>query len=392
MYKSNFLLKIPKMSPYIFTFMKLLFNLPGKLFYSAFSLAFVLLSIGITVGNSQDIPEKKIDWTLPFTACPTKITNENDVTRIASDNGESIYIMSSTGFLKSIEFSTNLPSWGIDLGSELVSNLEINNKALFVVSKSEMNSKIVTVRAISKLTGITIWRSELPFSGNLFLKKKDSHLMAFSDNFVASINSDDGSIQSLADGEIDFSNLPDDLSDDPEHRLLPLNGEINSELFQNDGISHEAISEISSMDDSLIVGDVNGSLISYDRSSGKRLWSTKAGGKITSINRLEGQFVLVGSLDNFLYMFSSKSGNLKWKRRLPYRITEHPFIYDQIAVIGNRGNDKVYFVSLESGKILNQINLPDSGYLTANLLMLHDKLILPTTRGLYIYSQKPCNN
>ncbi len=356
-------------------------------------LTLIFIAFGQMVGDAQVLKEQgETDWTRPFHPCRSKIAKENNTDYLASDNGESLYLLSSTGSLSSIDLNKDFILWEVDLGLKFVSNLEIDDKALFIVTKNDLNNEAVTVRSISKLTGITIWQADFSFAEKVFLKRKESHLAAFSDYYVATFDLATGEVQSRK--KVDFKNFIDL---DGLAKYISSEFEMVSrpqyfEIIQNYGVLDKTISEISLINRSLILGDSSGSLISYDKSSGERLWTAKAGGKITSITQVGDESVLAGSLDNFLYLYASITGNLKWKRRLPFRITDQPLISDKIAVIGSKGNDQIFFVDLETGKILNHISLPDSEYLTANLLHIQDKLVFPTTNGIFIYSQNPCAN
>ncbi len=336
--------------------------------------------------------EKVADWSLPFQPCRVKIADIANTSYIASDNGDILLILSSTGSLISLDPLTNTFLWNIDLGSEFISNYESSNKSLFVVSKIALNSEIVTLRAISKITGITIWQVDLPFSDVLTLKRIKDHLLVFYDQDVAGFNVESGSKKWSIKAKHAKLSIGDEFLDElNQERYLYFRG-IAFGLFEDDGVKYESITALFATNESVTVGETNGKLSFYDISKLKKVWSFKAGGKITSITRTADDTVLVSSLDNFLYLLTLKDGNLRWKRRLPFRITDRPLVIDHIAVVGNKGNDKIFFVDLDSGKILNQISLPESEYLTANLLFIRTKIIVPTTHGVFTYSQDQCKN
>lgn len=371
--------------------MKFLHNSWAKIFFKLPHVAITLVILGQISVLAQPSKEGTFDWTLPFQSCRNLIINDTNITAVASDNDGNLYTMSSSSVLNAIDIFQPVVIWNVDFGSTFVSNLAQSEKELFIVSKIESNKDDGILWAVSKLTGITNWRSEIPFANKIVLRMANLHIIGLSDSFAFALDRQTGSPKWRINNELNFLWLKDDPADvdkDFIARML----QRNLAIIQRAGNLREEITEISSAQESLLVGDRSGTFQSYDKSTGNRIWSTKTGGKITSINLLDNNSVLVTSLDNFLYLFSIKNGNLKWKRRLPFRLNDKPFIVDQIAVVGNKGSDQVFFIELDSGRIINHISLPESEYLTANPLILQEKLIVPTTQGVFSYSQNPCVN
>lgn len=365
--------------------MSFLYNLSGKKFkqiFFAFSATlFIVTLFKTTIYTQTEIP---VDWTLPFKPCENFIPGKSDIKEIASDNKQNIYLSKTRGSLESINITDQKSNWEVILGSEIISNLILDEKNIYVASNSENTSENETrrdsspnikLRAISRLTGITLWQTDLKASGNIQLTN-DEGLKALTEKYIYNINTDDGSIDGKE--ETNKDNLFLKTSSNVLNKIdLKLFVRTNSKVFAENS-------------EKLLAGNKKGDIYSLDKITGRKIWQRKIGGEITSISFVDKDKILVGSLDNFLYLFSIGKGNQIWKKRLPNRITENPQIIENIAVISDKGSKDIFIIELEKGRIINRITIPENEFLFGNIVVINKNIILQTNSGIYFYSQSNC--
>ncbi len=95
-------------------------------------------------------------------------------------------------------------------------------------------------------------------------------------------------------------------------------------------------------------------------------------------------------LDNFAYLISAEKGNLIWKKRLAGRISEKSLILDNYALVTTIAEPTISVVELSTGRLINKIVLEDENFVTANLIKVRNKIIVPTLKGLYAFSSSGC--
>ena len=353
-----------------------------------FACIFIFTVFQIQIYGQETPPLTVEDWTLPFKPCREPISFHTNTKQSASDNESNIYISNSNGTLESINISENKNNWRAVLGTEIISNISLDTKNIYIASKSGSEDEYPKLRAISKLTGITKWQKDLRKTPVVYLETA-GNLFIFADTYLLVIDPRDGSTITETNVQTESSekNIYLNFHKNSTYGFNPTE---SARFFTNSGIETENITGLTQNPETLIFGSKNGEIHSYHKLRGKKLWSGKAGGEISSLTFFEEDKILVGSLDNFLYLFSAKDGNLIWKRRLPYRLTEKPLITDKAALVANIGSSDGFIIELEKGKVINRISLPDSVYFTANALLVNKKIIVPTNVGIFIYTRESC--
>ncbi len=375
--------------------MRVLYKLSERNFTTIFFACILIFAVFQIQLLAQNPPVTSTDWTLPLSLCREPVSNKTNIKQVASDNTYNIYISSLNGTLESIDIRKNRNNWTVILGAEIISNIAIDSKNIYIVSKSVSDNENPKIRAISKLTGITNWQKDLKKAPEVYLEI-GKNLVVFADTFVFVIDLENGSIINEAVEQTGFSEKNMTL----KFRSGLINGSnlTNRQIgqkdrtlfFTNNGIKPENTTGLTQNSETLVFGSSNGEIHSYNKFTGKKLWSGKAGGAITSLTFFQENKILVGSLDNFLYLFSGGDGNLIWKRRLPNRLTETPLIRDGIALVANTGSSTAFIIELKKGKIINRISLPESVYFTGNSLPVNDRIIIPTNRGILLYTRESC--
>ncbi len=157
-------------------------------------------------------------------------------------------------------------------------------------------------------------------------------------------------------------------------------------------------------DKTIIVGDQKGIVssikiekidfeISKREKKGKKttnnIWKFRVGAEVSNIN-FTPRGLLITSLDNFAYLISAGKGNLIWKKRLAGRISEKPLVLDNYALITTIAEPTISVVELSTGRVINKIILEDENFVTANPIKTQNKIIVPTSKGLYAFSPDEC--
>jgi outer membrane protein assembly factor BamB len=374
--------------------MRVLYNLTKRKSFEILLILTLIFIGGQLRVISQNLSGADIDWSLPFKSCRDVISKKTNIKELASDNKNHLYLSTSDGLIQSINLTNFQIEWELDFGSETISNLQITDKNLFLASKSEHTSKNTNLRSISKLTGITLWQISLEYTDEVYLKNNGESLIAFTKNYITSLNSESGqenwrilsnSLDNLVYSSLRNNSLLKVNKNFAENMILKINT-----VFNFNEITEQNSAKISENSNSLIVGDKLGNINSYDLSNGKRLWNRKIGGEINYISFFQEEYVLISSLDNFLYLFSRKNGKLTWKRKLPYRVIERPFIKDKIVLVVSSGSQTSFIVDLNKGKMMNQITLPDSVYFADNFLIVEKFIVFQTNKGVVLFSQSHC--
>lgn len=272
--------------------------------------------------------EKRKEFTLPYNLCSEKFHEKSNVKKLASDNEQQVYLFYS-GNIISKNIDTNNTNWESSIGSENIFEVLFDEKYIYL--KLEIGNEI-KIKKISKLTGITI--EETPS-----LTKKE---------------------------------------------------ESNENLLKYEHLIKNP-SSLLIKDKVFFLGNNFGDIVSLENISEKTIWKGKTGGKITSIIPIGENKILVNSLDNFLYLFSNKNGNLIWKKRMPDRIYKKPKIYqDEILLITNSADSSVFLIEIRSGKTANLISLPENVGEISDSILIKDKLIISTDKGVFAYNQGSC--
>jgi len=159
-----------------------------------------------------------------------------------------------------------------------------------------------------------------------------------------------------------------------------------------------------SNDETLIVGDQKGIVssikiekIDFEISKKEKKkktkyvsWKFRLGAEVSDIS-FTPRGLLITSLDNFAYLISAEKGDLIWKKRLAGRISEKSLVLDNYALITTIAEPTISVFGVSTGRLINKIILEDENFATANPIKIQNKIIVPTTGGLYAFSPNECH-
>jgi outer membrane protein assembly factor BamB len=339
-----------------------------------------------------------LDLSIPFKICWENKNEESINSIIASDNNKA-FVVSVGGIIKSINSETGTKYWETNLGGEILTTPYIDDGNIFVVSKvmesqsgifannklsiDEDKGNSIIIRSLSITSGITIWQTNLKTNLNpeqLFLYVHKS-ILIIADKAILGTFEKQLIILNLGEGKI--------------HKIVELH------------IIPTAIS-FDITDETLFIGDQKGVAFSlkiekieeikYEvfkkeknrKKTKNNNWEFRLGAEVSNIS-LTPKGLLITSLDNFAYLISKKKGNLIWKKRLAGRITDRTLILNNYALITTIAEPTISIVELNTGSVINRIILEDESFATATPIKTQNKIIVPTSKGLFAFSSNKCD-
>lgn len=352
----------------------------------------------------------------PFQKCWE--TSETDTIHIASDNVSNLFIQNSSGQIKSLDVFGN-ENWTLELGGRFIKHPQFQTDTLYMLSKTEINgisetdSEIDTgdtyrqdnlksdsyfVSAVNSANGIVRWRKD-------FKSSKEPLLLLNGKTLIISLSEGDFSKLSalnILDGiqtyekNLDFTiskffGVTDNLlmfaGSDHQIGIVSLpEGKVR--LFNND---FKSIQTGLLNGDSAILSDAGGYLYLVNFSGTSADIKIRFGGRVSSILSNGGRF-LISSHDNFLYSISKDAKKILWKKRFAGRITEKPVIAENVLILSSQGDNTLYFLNPEDGKVLNQISLSAGEEFSGGPSVLGSILVVDTNKGIRAYSSSKCEN
>lgn len=333
----------------------------------SFSFSFLFISaaifgsyttiLGNTKYNGSDISVDK-----PFQKC-WELPLKNNVRSIVVNENQ-IILTDGLFSIRSLDITSGLNLWSTEVGGEVISDLLLVGKTVFLVVSQDRSDEIVSKRAllvsINIDSGITNANIELPLSKNYSLINTKYGLISAAE---------EGSLF-LIGNSLNTIYWKKDLGSELRHQIVSsekyvatikqdksilvmdtLTGEvILTKLFE---FQPEAIELTNTID--LFVGDSRGMFRKINLLKDIEEWSFKTGGAIKSIQIVDDS-LLINSTDNFIYKISVNKGIVEWRKRLSGRVKTAPLIRDDKFYHAAFGED-AFIVSLtSSGKTINKID------------------------------------
>jgi outer membrane protein assembly factor BamB len=372
---------------------------------------------------------QELDLSFPFKIC-WYLKNEEPLNNfIASDN--IIFLSSVGGIIKSIDSESGDKRWETDLGGEIISIPYIDGENVYVVSKPKESQneipannevsandsgKNIIIRSLNISSGVTIWQTNVKtdlIPEQIFLYVyKSSLLIADKNGNLHSISKNDGVFKWKKSLGVKLSAPPYFYADNAilgtfENQLIILN--LSEDKIYKKVDLHVIPTAISlnTDDETLIIGDRKGVVSSIkiekteyeitkkekkekkEKKGKNNSWKFRLGAEVSNISITPGG-LLITSLDNFAYLISAEKGNLKWKKRLVGRISDKSLVLDNYALITTTAKPTISVVELSTGKLINEIILENEDFVTANPIKIRNKIIVPTSKGLYAFAPKEC--
>jgi len=329
-------------------------------------------------------------WELPIEVIPAAA--------LQSD-GRRIYFASNDGVVTAIETGTGKTSWTADLGGRINSNILVRERDVVVSTMAVGNDESAapaTLRSLSKETGIANWTNRIDYSDKFVLGNTGAGIVVVGSNGSAALlGANDGttlwkrSILGMvgAPARIGGQHIAIGLQSGENYLLSIADGSIVSKFSTK--YPAEAIAEI--FGKGIVTGDTRGNLTARTASNGERVWSFKAGAKLSFITETVYGVAAV-SADNFIYLLSPENGDVIWKKRLSGRILAEPAVSDKFFITAVYGENALYIIDQQTGRLVNQINLPEqASFSQSPILVTHESIAAATNSAIILWSFGPCS-
>jgi len=354
----------------------------------------------------------------PFQICwesPDRIT-----AKIASDKEKTLFIPLPNGIIKAIDTNKN-EIWRADLGGEIMAHPFYQTKTLYAVSKihesptgqtkeTKETGDINTEYSISALdtdSGISKWKKEyrsetIPAlslqSGRLAIiltgKASDSNGRVLSLDVLDKNTGDTILKKNYGFGVKQFFNTA---TEDNENivALSSSNSIISFSILDGKtksfNISIKSIQTGATSGTGLLLSNDRGNIYLIDSTGLETKFKIRLGARITSF-ALHRSSILISSLDNFIYSISSDGKQINWKKRFAGRIIEKPIIYLDAVIAYSQGDNSLYFLNYDNGKIINRITVADGEEIIGSPIFFNNLLIVSTSKSIKAFSFGSCRN
>lgn len=352
----------------------------------------VTLSMAVVLCSGAIADPRGVNASEPsFSKCwntPTTILPEQGIT---ADESQS-YFVSQNSKITAIELTSGSIAWTADVGGKPLSELVLADGKLFAIAVPVRESPAAkpVLRAFSSKTGLSLWNIELPASGKYFLTNDRDYLAVVSaEGALWLMDAEAGRIKWNASSNGSVSTQP---RIESGRLLIAVSGRRVDEFSVENG-EKVASAEVDGVPAFVGAGKSSAAVYSDDRGNvhsiqmgGGKNWKFRAGGRVGYIRAVSDN-VLLGSADNFVYFMSVEYGNLLWKRRLPGRVASGELIGRDLAVFTVVGDRSAYIVELESGKLVDRLELAGEDVFLLTPIRANGKyLIAGTASGLTAFS------
>jgi hypothetical protein len=378
-----------------------------ELVFSSFKL-FILILVGNFFLKGQ---EPKSFLNVPFQICWE--LPERSAIPIASDNVSKIFIPLSDGIIKTIDINRN-EVWKTDVGGEILDHLLHQNRTLYVTSKVSVvpvkhtaapQDNTYSILALETSSGISKWKKEfrsekIPLlslqSDRLvvILAENTSSLGKSSSSFnVLDINTGDTIFEKSFVFDVKQFFSTSDGNSENIVILTSLNSIISFSVLDGKTVRYytslKGIQTGATSNTGILLSNDRGSIYLLSSIGEEIKFRIKFGARVTSITHQKDS-ILISSLDNFIYSVSSDGKRINWKRRFPGRVIERPIITPDTIITYSQGDNSLYFLNYNNGKVFNQVTVADKEEIFGSPILLKNFVIVATSRGIKAFSSGSC--
>jgi outer membrane protein assembly factor BamB len=315
----------------------------------------------------------------------------DDITTLAPTLDEArIYLPLVAGRVVCLERDTGVRLWLSEPGGAISAPVALGKEVVYIASRklAEDGTEVgAALRALDKLTGLTLWAKDYPRAFTSPLTVTGTCLYAgCSDGALYAISTADGAVTWKAptqdlirggvlihEGAVYFG------SDDGALRGVELDQGRELWKFQTKGkIRGAPVAD----ERNFYFGSSDGYLYAVDQVNGRVKWQSRTGAAIEATPVLLEDKILVASFDNFVYALSRATGNKIWKRRMENRITAAPIVSGDALMIAPIRGDHVAVLLQADGRRVNFYRLDKEVEIVSEPVFADHLLLLATTKGL----------
>lgn len=311
-------------------------------------------------------------------------------------NSNNLILSLSDATLLNLDASNGGVNWKAELGGEIAAPPVSNGKLVIAATKTntgnenDKNKNVLTLRALSLTTGLTIWQKNFPPARQIDLALKGEMLLV-----AAGISEKESTITSLEVGNglpkwsktfstalntkiyISGTQAYFGAKDNSIYCIRFTDGQLLTQIK----IKNFAQGNLAASNGTVFLGDSEGDINSLREADSRLLWTLRTGGAVQDI--LPTKFgLLITSLDNFVYFHKYSNGKRLWRRRLAARPLSASLLTEEMAFLLVNGESSAILLNLKNGKILNQIPLGTDNYALAAPDIADKRVFISTFTGV----------
>lgn len=364
------------------------FSLLQKTFKLIILLSFIQINFG------QEINK----WDSPLEKCWEFQNNQMTNLNIASDNNQTLFLFNKNNEIQAISTVVGKPIWTTKIGGVPTSQMMFNQSKLISLIQYIKKENNDVNNSFNQLTEFTLNSGII--SSKLIINSAEQNFYITKNNFDKILTNNKGAIvyidskQQIIWTQKLNTTIPFSPIQASQKLILGTSNKTIIIISINNGTIEKQINlqavpssiNLDAIHKTVYVGDSEGNLYSFDLDKQNLLnWKIKIGGEITSIS-LSNDKILISSNDNFVYLLSNLNGKKIWKKRLAGRIIGKTMLDENFATFLTNSSNSFEIISLKNGKTSNKILLEDDLYFVSEPLLVDNKLIIPTQKGILAYS------
>ena len=365
------------------------------MFRNTFPKILIIMVICVCLISQTAFGQTKPAGEVDVTKCWSYPLADEAASALASD-GARVYIGGADAQVQALSLDGK-KMWATEFGGDIASNLLATDAGLFLVTATVSGDGKAggnMLRILSKETGITNWTAKMPDASEHFLGLyKDSVVIVSKSGIIQSIDAKTGTVKWKREIAESFVARPAFSSDrlfvastaKQVFTILLATGEIDS-LRK---LTVEVSSIGQSSNNSLILGDEMGNVISIAAARQNATWKFRSGGQVSAIVHV-GERLLVTSHDNFIYFLVARNGGVAWKQRLSGRVSQIGIVNDRYAFVSSFEDHSALLVDLSNGKNAGQTVFDDDENVVTGLVAPDGLILALTNQSVYAFGLNGC--
>ncbi len=307
-------------------------------------------------------------------------------------NSQTAFMVLEKGVIVALNVQEGAVRWRTEVGGVPSSKPVADEHAVYVATQTKNNNGTsrVTLRAISSVSGVTLWIKEIPDNAR-FLMVNGTNVVTISHRGkILAMDKSSGNQQwsrDLASAVLLDAKIANDklyISTPEAITQISLTDGTITRSYQTLGVSFEHLC----LDKNLIYGSTNGKTVTaFDWAAMRIVWRTKLDTTIKSIVLVDNVLVAT-STNNYVYGFSVERGKRRWKRDIGGRILAEPLALSGSVLLAPLSGETCIVLDVRQGRVQNLVPVGQSNT-AASPVVVGNILLLPVQNGLRAYTSQP---
>ena len=308
-------------------------------------------------------------------------------------DAHTVFIPLRSGVLVALNAADGKLVWKAEAGGNFSVSPIADERSVFVAQRSgDPNRKPIsgTLRALSKITGVTLWMRTLPAalsSGlavdpvSLFAAGPDGHVYAFDKRTGLVLWSNQYAEEFSAPPIVAGDHVYFGSKAGTVRALNVKTGQLAWQYKTRGAIE----GPVAVSDNIVYFGSADGNVYAFSEIRSKLLWHRRTGAAVQAVASVPNG-VLAASLDNFAYLLSLNKGSLVWRRQLPGRILSRPITTSDAALFTPFSTDQAIVLNLRDGKTANTLPLGEENSSAAAPISINNLVLITIPHGLLAFT------